>query len=170
MKPQIENARLKKNELLKMELSAKKCKSWKGGSLRQFRQEQQYGGALRCGRRGFPGPACRALHISRLLPVVRLGKAGASLKNQRIAQLVQRSTMSPDKATAAFRTIWTSITIRRVNDKRTLRICRCLGIQSCGKTCPTCAVFSGGIPHRQLAECTEPPILRRPPQRSGSPM
>ncbi len=119
----------------------KSARAGKGGSLRQFRQEQQYE-AVRYGteNEGFPvGPACRALHISRASYYQwRSGKAGGRVaENQRIAQLVQEiHRESPDKGYRRIRNDLDKYYHTPVNDKRTLRICRGLGIQSVVKHAP----------------------------------
>ena len=83
---------------------------------------------------GFPiGAACRALHISRASYYQwRSGKAGGRVaENQRIAQLVQEiHRESPDKGYRRIRDDLDKYYHTPVNDKRTLRICRGLGIQS----------------------------------------
>ena len=173
----IENARLKKeNELLKMELYLrKKCKSWKGGSLRQFRQEQQYE-AVRYGteNEGFPvGPACRALHISRASYYQwRSGTAGGRVaENQRIAQLVQEiHRESPDKGYRRIRDDLDKYYHTPVNDKRTLRICRGLGIQSVVKHAPHGCTRAASSPDSWRRMCWTANFTPTAPTKSGSPM
>lgn len=151
----IENARLKQeNELLKM---AKKSEgTGEGGSLRRFRQERQYE-AVRCGaeEEGFPiGAACRALHISRAgYYQWRSGKAGARVaQNQCIAQMVKEIHQeSPDKGYRRIRDDLDRYYHTSINDKRALRICRCLGIHSTIKRAPQGCTRAASSP-RHLAE------------------
>ena len=127
-----------------------------GGAVRQFRQEQQ-SDAVRYGteNEGFPvGPACRALHISRASYYQwRSGTAGGRVaENQRIAQLVQEiHRESPDKGYRRIRDDLDKYYHTPVNDKRTLRICRGLGIQSVVKHAPHGCTRAASSP-RQLAE------------------
>ena len=100
------------------------------------------------------GPACRALHISRASYYQwRSGKAGGRVaENQRIAQLVQEIHRdSPDKGYRRIRDDLDKYYHTPVNDKRTLRICRCLGIQSAVKHAPHGCTRVASSP-RQLAE------------------
>ena len=104
---------------------------------------------------GFPvGPACRALHISRASYYQwRSGTAGGRVaENQRIAQLVQEiHRESPDKGYRRIRDDLDKYYHTPVNDKRTLRICRGLGIQSVVKHAPHGCTRAASSP-RQLAE------------------
>lgn len=104
---------------------------------------------------GFPiGAACRALHISRASYYRwRSGKAGGRVaENQRIAQLVQEiHRESPDKGYRRIRDDLDKYYHTPVNDKRTLRICRGLGIQSVVKHAPHGCTRAASSP-RQLAE------------------
>ncbi len=114
------------------------------------------------------GPACRALHISRASYYQwRSGTAGGRVaENQRIAQLVQEiHRESPNKGYRRIRDDLDKYYHTPVNDKRTLRICRGLGIQSVVKHAPTWLHSGGIIPPTAGGECVGPPILRRPPQR-----
>ena len=100
------------------------------------------------------GPACRALHISRASYYQwRSGTAGGRVaENQRIAQLVQEiHRESPDKGYRRIRDDLDKYYHTPVNDKRTLRICRGLGIQSVVKHAPHGCTRAASSP-RQLAE------------------
>lgn len=77
--------------------------------------------------------ACRALHISRAgYYQWRSGKAGArTVENRRLAGLVKQiHDESPDKGYRRIRDDLARYYAMPVNDKRALRICRSLGIQS----------------------------------------
>ena len=100
------------------------------------------------------GPACRALHISRASYYQwRSGTAGGRVaENQRIAQLVQEiHRESPNKGYRRIRDDLDKYYHTPVNDKRTLRICRGLGIQSVVKHAPHGCTRAASSP-RQLAE------------------
>lgn len=83
---------------------------------------------------GYPvAEACRALHISRAgYYQWRSGKAGArTVENRRLAGLVKQiHDESPDKGYRRIRDDLARYYATPVNDKRALRICRSLGIQS----------------------------------------
>ena len=125
------------------------------GSLRQFRQERQYEAVRRGEEEGFPiGAACRALHVSRAgYYQWRSGKAGARVaQNQCIAQMVKEIHQeSPDKGYRRIRDDLDRYYHTSINDKRALRICRCLGIQSTIKHAPQSCTRAASSP-RHLAE------------------
>ena len=128
----------------------------KGGSLRQFRQEPQYE-AVRRGveDEGFPvSTACRVLHVSRAgYYQWRSGEAGIRVtENQCIAGLVgEIHRESPDKGYRRIRDDLDKYYHAPVNDKRALRICRSLGIQSAVKYAPRGCTRSAASP-KHLAE------------------
>ena len=163
--------------MLKMELYLrKKCKSWKGGSLRQFRQEQQYE-AVRYGteKRGISCGAslpCTAYLPGQLLPVALWDSRGRVAENQRIAQLVQEIHWeSPDKGYRRIRDDLDKYYHTPVNDKRTLRICRGLGIQSVVKHAPHGCTSGGTHPPTAGGEmCWTATFTLTAPTKSGSPM
>ena len=100
------------------------------------------------------GAACRALHISRSgYYQWRSGKAGARVtENQRIAGLVREiHRESPDKGYRRIRDDLDRYYHTPVNDKRALRICRGLGIQSIVKHAPQGCPRSSSSP-RHLVE------------------
>ena len=77
--------------------------------------------------------ACRVLHISRAgYYQWRSGKAGArTVENRRLAGLVKKiHSEHPDKGYRRIRDDLARYYGAPVNDKRALRICRSLGIQS----------------------------------------
>ena len=119
------------------------------------------------------GPACRALHISRASYYQwRSGTAGGRVaENQRIAQLVQEiHRESPDKGYRRIRDDLDKYYHTPVNDKRTLRICRGLGIQSVVKHAPHGCTRAASSP-RQLAEnVLDRQFYATAPTKSGSPM
>ena len=103
--------------------------------MRQFRQERQYE-AVRRGTEGQGYPvdaACLALHVSRAgYYRWHSGNTGVrAAENRRIAELVTKIHMeSPDKGYRRIRDDLARYYDTPVNDKRALRICRGLGIQS----------------------------------------
>ncbi len=112
---------------------------------------------MRCGteNEGFPvDAACRALHISRAgYYRWRSGKAGDRVaENQRIAGLIREiHRESPDKGYRRIRDDLDKYYHAPVNDKRALRICRSLGIQSAVKYAPRGCTRSAAAP-KNLAE------------------
>ena len=108
------------------------------------------------------------LHISRASYYQwRSGTAGGRVaENQRIAQLVQEiHRESPDKGYRRIRDDLDKYYHTPVNDKRTLRICRGLGIRSVVKHAPQGCTSGGVLSAAAGGESSEPPVLRRPPQR-----
>ena len=122
--------------------------------MRQYRRERQYE-AVRRGaeEEGFSiGAACRALHISRAgYYQWRSGKAGARVaQNQCIAQMVKEIHQeSPDKGYRRIRDDLDRYYHMSVNDKRALRICRSLGIQSAVKHAPQGCTRAASSPRYQ---------------------
>ena len=122
--------------------------------MRQYRRERQYE-AVRRGaeEEGFSiGAACRALHISRAgYYQWRSGKAGARVaQNQCIAQMVKEIHQeSPDKGYRRIRDDLDRYYHMSVNDKRALRICRSLGIQSAVKHAPQGCTLAASSPRYQ---------------------
>lgn len=104
---------------------------------------------------GFPvSTACRALHVSRAgYYQWRSGEAGIRVtENQRIAGLVgEIHRESPDKGYRRIRDDLDKYYHAPVNDKRALRICRSLGIQSAVKYAPRGCTRSAASP-KHLAE------------------
>ena len=98
--------------------------------------------------------ACRALHVSRAgYYQWRTGEAGIRVtENQRIAGLVgEIHRESPDKGYRRIRDDLDKYYHAPVNDKRALRICRSLGIQSAVKYAPRGCTRSAASP-KHLAE------------------
>ena len=99
---------------------------------------------------GFPvSTACRVLHVSRAgYYQWRSGEAGIRVtENQCIAGLVgEIHRESPDKGYRRIRDDLDKYYHAPVNDKRALRICRSLGIQSAVKYAPRGCTRSAASP------------------------
>ena len=98
------------------------------------------------------GAACRALHISRAgYYQWHSGKAGARVaQNQCIAQMVKEIHQeSPDKGYRRIRDDLDRYYHTSINDKRALRICRSLGIQSTVKHAPQGCTQAASSPRYQ---------------------